>query len=148
MVRGGPFSCASSPAELLWPLINLSGRVFDGVSRTHTSHRTQTDTHLRHNPAKCPRALIPFFVAVANAACRYCLLQVISTYIGPYRLAQQTQVLQEGHFTPYDHVFTSSQQMHTEPVEMLTIWLVSPRNRPEKPTERCSVSVSVFSVSF
>ena len=63
--------------------------------------------------AKCPRALVRF--VVANVACSYCLLQIISTCIGPYRLAQQTQVLQEGHFTPYDHVFTLCQQMHTEP---------------------------------
>ena len=72
---------------------------------------------------------MPFFV-VANAACSYRVLQIVSTCIGPYRLAQQTQVLQEGHFTPYDHVFTLCQPMHTEPVEMLTIWLVSRRNRP------------------
>ena len=77
-----------------------------------------------------PSALVPsyLFFSVANVACSYCLLQIISTCIGPYRLAQQTQVLQEGHFTPYDHAFTLQQQMHTEPVEMLTIWLVSPRN--------------------
>ena len=36
VVRGGPFPCASSPAQL-WPLSNLPGRVFDGVSCTrHT----------------------------------------------------------------------------------------------------------------
>ena len=34
VVRGGLFSCASSPAEL-WPLSNLPGRVFDGVRCTH-----------------------------------------------------------------------------------------------------------------
>ena len=102
----------------------------------YTSHivrstSTINNTHLRYNnSAKCPRALVPFFVAVANVACSCCLLQIVSTCIGPYRLAQQTQVLQEGHFTPYDHAFTLQQQMHTEPVEMLTIWLVSPRNWP------------------
>ena len=77
-------------------------------------HSTWTSIHVRYdNPAKCPRALVRF--VVANVACSYCLLQIISTCIGPYRLAQQTQVLQEGHFTPYDHVFTLCQQMHTEP---------------------------------
>ena len=127
-VSGGPFSCAPSPAEV-WPLNNLPGRGFDGVSCIPIIHSTSTNNaHLRYdNPAKCPRALVPF-VVVANVACSYCLLQIIST--GPYRLAQQTLVLQEGHFTPYDHVFTLCQQMQTEPVEMLTIWLVSSRNRP------------------
>ena len=99
------------------------------------------NTHPRYdNPAKGPRAVVRFFV-VANVACSHCLLQNISACISPYGLAQQTQVLQEGHFTPYDHVFTLCQQMHTEPAEMLTIWLVSPKNRPtfwretKKPTE-------------
>ena len=104
---------------------------FSMVLAVHVIHMnsTQTNTHLRYdNPAKRPRALVPCFFVVANVACSYCLLQIIST--GPYRLVQQTQVLQEGHFAPYDHVFTLCQQMHTEPVEMLTIWLVSPRNRP------------------
>ena len=100
-VSGGPFSCAPSPAEV-WPLNNLPGRGFDGVSCIPIIHSTSTNNaHLRYdNPAKCPRALVPF-VVVANVACSYCLLQIIST--GPYRLAQQTLVLQEGHFTPYDH---------------------------------------------
>ena len=39
VVRGDPFSCASSPAEL-WPSSNLTGRVFDDVSCAHTSYRT------------------------------------------------------------------------------------------------------------
>ena len=34
VMRGGPFSCASSPAEL-WPLSNLPGKVFDRVNCTH-----------------------------------------------------------------------------------------------------------------
>ena len=50
-----------------------------------------------------PRALVPFIV-IANVACSYCLLHIISTWIGPYRLAQKVQMLQEGHFTPYNHV--------------------------------------------
>ena len=88
-----------------------------------------------------------FLLVVANVACSYCLLQIISTCIGPYRLAQQTQVLQEGHFTPYDHVFTLCQQMHTEPVEMLTIWLVSPRNRPRNRPRDVWFRFRFFSVS-
>ena len=36
VVRGGPFSCASSPAEL-WPLSNLPGRGFDGVHNIHST---------------------------------------------------------------------------------------------------------------
>ena len=109
-------------------------------------HSTWTSIHVRYdNPAKCPRALVPFFV-LANVACSCCLLHVVSTCIGPYRLAQQTQVLQEGHFTPYDHVFTLCQQMHTEPVEMLTIWLVSPRKRPRKRPR--DVRFRFFSVLF
>ena len=42
-----------------------------------------THIYLRYNPAKCPRALLPVFVAVPNVACSYCLLQIISTCIGP-----------------------------------------------------------------
>ena len=41
VLRGGPFSCASSPAEL-WLLSNLSGRVFDGVRCTHHTKSTYT----------------------------------------------------------------------------------------------------------
>ena len=37
VMRGGSFSCASSPAEL-WPLSNLPGRVLDGVSCTHRTY--------------------------------------------------------------------------------------------------------------
>ena len=105
------------------------------------------NTHPRYdNPAKGPRAVVRFFV-VANVACSHCLLQNISACISPYGLAQQTQVLQEGHFTPYDHVFTLCQQMHTEPVEMLTIWLVSPRNRPRNRPRDVWFRFRFFSVS-
>ena len=98
-----------------------------------------------------PSALVPschLFVAVANVACSYCVLQIVSTWIGPYRLAQQTQELQEGHFTPYDHAFTLRQQLHTEPIEMLTIWLVSPRNRPRNRPTDVRFRFRFFSVSF
>ena len=73
VVRGS-FSCASSPAEL-WPLSNLPGRVFDGVSCAHHIYyfRLILRTDIRcDNPAKCPRALVRF--VVANVACSYCLL--------------------------------------------------------------------------
>ena len=114
----------------------------------HTYNLEYSNTHLRYdNSAKCLRALVPFFV-VANVACSYCLLQIMSTRIGPYRLAQQTQVLQGGRFTPYDHVFTLCQQTHTEPVEMLTIWLVSPRNRPSNRPRDVRFRFRFFSVSF
>ena len=106
------------------------------------------NTHLRYdNPAKRPRALVPFLI-VANVACSYCLQQIITTCIGPYRLAQQTQALQDGRFTPYDHVFTLCQQLHTEPVEMLTIWLVSPRNRPRNRPRDFRFRFRFFSVSL
>ena len=98
-----------------------------------------------------PSALVPschLFVAVANVACSYCVLQIVSTWIGPYRLAQQTQELQEGHFTPYDHAFTLRQQLHTEPIEMLTIWLVSPRNRPRNRPRDVRFRFRFFSASF
>ena len=103
------------------------------------------NTHLRYdNPTKCPRALVTFFV-VANVACSYCLLQIISTCIGPYRLAHQTTVLQEGRFTPYDHVFTLCQQMYTK---MLIIWLVSSRNRPRNRPRDVRFRFRFFSVSL
>ena len=99
-------------------------------------------------PSALVPSYIPFFFVVANVACSYCLLQIISTCIGSYRLAQQTQVLQEGHFTPYDHVFTLCQQLDTEPVEMLTIWLVSPRNRPRNRPRDVRFRFRFFSVSL
>ena len=72
MVRGGPFSCATSPAEL-WPLCKLP-RVFDGVSCTYS---ISTNTHLRYdNPAKCPRALVPCFVVV-NVACTVAIIVLL-----------------------------------------------------------------------
>ena len=63
VVRGGPFSCASSLAKL-WPLSNLPGRVLDGASYKHTSYMVLRlivyTTIIRYdNPAKCPRALVP-----------------------------------------------------------------------------------------
>ena len=124
---------------------------FSMVLAVHVIHMnsTQTNTHLRYdNPAKRPRALVPCFFVVANVACSYGLRQIIITCIGRHRLAQQTQVLQEGHFAPYDNVFTFSQQVHTEPVEMLTIWLVSPRNRPRNRPRDVRFRIRFFSVSF
>ena len=50
---------------LNWPLSNLPGRVFDGVSCTHRTYYFDysSNTHLRYdNPAKCPRAVVPFFL--------------------------------------------------------------------------------------
>ena len=41
-MRGGPFSCASSPAEL-WPLSNLPGKVFDSVCCTHHTYYLSKD---------------------------------------------------------------------------------------------------------
>ena len=125
-MRGGPFSCAFSPTEL-WPLSNLPGRGFDGViSCTHTSHIVVLrliHIYTLWQPGQvpsCPR-ILPFLVA-ANVACSHYLLQIVSTWFDPYRLAQQTQILREGHFTPYDHVFILCQQMHTIPTRSITAW--------------------------
>ena len=57
MMRGGPFSCASSPAEL-WPLRNLPGRVFDGVSCTH--HTVLRLVHIYVMTTQ-PSALVPSY---------------------------------------------------------------------------------------
>lgn len=49
---------------------------------------------------------------------------------------QQTQVLQEGHLTPHDHVVTLRQHMDIKPFEMLDRLAGSPNEKPtENPTE-------------
>ena len=57
-------------------------------------------------------------------------------------VAQQTQVPQEDHLTPYhDHV-TSCQHMHPEPFETNVVHLaIFVEKATEKATEKCSVSV-------
>ena len=68
------------------------------------------------------------------------MLQIISTCIGPHRLAQQTQVLQEGFLTPYDHVFTICQHMDTHRTRRNDDILAGFAEK----TEKYSVSVSFF----
>ena len=91
--------------------------------------KTETGRHLpRQFRQKNENPTEPFSFSANNTACGCWLLY---NFVRLYFLAQQPQVRHEGHVTPYDHVVTWYQDIHTEPpFELLAIWLVSPGNRP------------------
>ena len=68
---------------------------------------------------------------------------MIEYYVGLYRVAQQTQVLQEGHLLPYDHA-PLCQHVRTEPLRNTNHFIRFDKKQDEKPTEKCSIPVSVF----
>ena len=83
---------------------------------------------------------MPSFFVVTNVACSYRLLHNICTSVGPYRLAQQTQVLQEGQFTPTiisSHFANKCIPNRNRPRDIrlrFRFFSVSLKNRP-KPTD-------------
>ena len=103
-----------------------------------------THIYLRYNPAKCPRALLPVFVAVPNVACSYCLLQIISTCIGPLPsgAADAGTAGRPLHtIRSCLHITTTNAHRTRRNVDDLAGFA---EKLTEKPTERCSVSVSIF----
>ena len=63
-------------------------------------------------------------------------------YVGLYRVARQMRVLQEDHFTPYDHVTLHANTCTPNPSKYSPHLAGLDEKLAEKSTEKCSVSVT------